>query len=104
MRPQSLVLVNTGNGKGKSSAAFGVMSRGWARGWRVAVVQFVKSGQWKTGEQKLADREGRSRRPNRCQPLGHLGGLGGTRERIVERLAVSVEDDGDGSVVSESAT
>ena len=53
-RPPSLVLVNTGNGKGKSSAAFGVMARGWARGWRVAVVQFVKSGQWKTGEQKLA--------------------------------------------------
>jgi cob(I)alamin adenosyltransferase len=52
--PESLVLVNTGNGKGKSSAAFGVMARGWARGWRVAVVQFVKSGQWKTGEEKLA--------------------------------------------------
>jgi cob(I)alamin adenosyltransferase len=53
-RPRSLVLVNTGDGKGKSSAAFGVMARGWARGWRVAVVQFVKSGQWKTGEHKLA--------------------------------------------------
>jgi cob(I)alamin adenosyltransferase len=57
-RPPSLVVVNTGDGKGKSSAAFGVMSRGWARGWRVAVVQFVKSGQWKTGEQKLADHLG----------------------------------------------
>jgi len=54
----SLVLVNTGDGKGKSSSAFGVMSRGWARGWRVAVVQFVKSGQWKTGERKLADHLG----------------------------------------------
>ena len=53
-RARSLVLVNTGDGKGKSSAAFGVMSRGWARGWNVAVVQFVKSGQWKTGEHKLA--------------------------------------------------
>ncbi|MGZ4693212.1 MAG: cob(I)yrinic acid a,c-diamide adenosyltransferase [Acidimicrobiales bacterium] len=53
-RAPSLVLVNTGDGKGKSSAAFGVMSRGWARGWRVAVVQFIKSGQWKTGEHKLA--------------------------------------------------
>ncbi len=29
--------------------------RGWARGWRVAVVQFVKGGGWKTGERKLAD-------------------------------------------------
>ena len=55
---RSIVLVNTGDGKGKSSAAFGVMGRGWARGWRVAVVQFVKSGEWKTGEQKLADHLG----------------------------------------------
>jgi cob(I)alamin adenosyltransferase len=31
------------------------MARGWARGWRVAVVQFIKGGQWKTGERKLAD-------------------------------------------------
>jgi cob(I)alamin adenosyltransferase len=57
-RPRSIVLVNTGDGKGKSSAAFGVMSRGWARGWRVGVVQFVKSGEWKVGEQKLADHLG----------------------------------------------
>lgn len=55
VRAQSLVLVNTGHGKGKSSAAFGVMVRGWARGWRVGVVQFVKGGKWKTGERKLAD-------------------------------------------------
>jgi cob(I)alamin adenosyltransferase len=57
-RAQSLVLVNTGHGKGKSSAAFGVMARGWARGWNVAVVQFVKGGKWKTGERKLADHLG----------------------------------------------
>jgi cob(I)alamin adenosyltransferase len=54
-RAASVVLLNTGHGKGKSSAAFGVMARGWARGWRVAVVQFVKGGGWKTGERKLAD-------------------------------------------------
>ena len=57
-RPQSIVLLNTGHGKGKSSAAFGVMSRGWARGWKVGVVQFVKGGKWKTGERKLADHLG----------------------------------------------
>jgi len=57
-RAESLVLLNTGHGKGKSSAAFGVMGRGWARGWRVAVVQFVKGGKWKTGERKLADHLG----------------------------------------------
>lgn len=54
VRVKSRVLVNTGHGKGKSSAAFGVMARGWARGWRVGVVQFVKGGKWKTGERKLA--------------------------------------------------
>ncbi|HWF20638.1 MAG TPA: cob(I)yrinic acid a,c-diamide adenosyltransferase [Acidimicrobiales bacterium] len=54
-RAASIVLINTGYGKGKSSAAFGVMGRGWARGWRVGVVQFIKSGKWKTGERKLAD-------------------------------------------------
>jgi cob(I)alamin adenosyltransferase len=57
-RPESIVLLNTGHGKGKSSAAFGVMGRGWARGWRVGVVQFVKGGKWKTGERKLADHLG----------------------------------------------
>lgn len=57
-RAKSIVLVNTGHGKGKSSAAFGVMSRGWARGWTVGVVQFVKGGKWKTGERKLADHLG----------------------------------------------
>ena len=57
-RAESIVLLNTGHGKGKSSAAFGVMSRGWARGWSVAVVQFIKGGKWKTGERKLADHLG----------------------------------------------
>jgi cob(I)alamin adenosyltransferase len=49
----SLVVVNTGHGKGKSTAAFGVMLRALARGWRVAVVQFIKSGRWKVGEEKI---------------------------------------------------
>lgn len=52
-RAPSVVVVNTGNGKGKSSAAFGVMLRALARDWRVAVVQFVKSGAWQVGEEKL---------------------------------------------------
>src|ERR1700694_1501792 len=57
-RAESIVLLNTGDGKGKSSAAFGVMGRGWARGWSVGVVQFVKGGKWKVGERKLADHLG----------------------------------------------
>lgn len=53
-RPRSIVIVNTGDGKGKSSSAFGVMLRAWARGWRVGVVQCIKSGEWNTGEEKAA--------------------------------------------------
>lgn len=58
MAQASRLLVNTGTGKGKSSAAFGVMGRAWARGWSVCVVQFVKSEKWKAGERKLADHLG----------------------------------------------
>ncbi len=53
-RATSLVLVHTGHGKGKSSAAFGTLMRAVARDWPVAVVQFLKSGNWNTGEEKVA--------------------------------------------------
>lgn len=52
-RAPSLVLVNTGKGKGKTTAGIGVVVRGVARGWPVAVVQFLKSGDWRTGEEKV---------------------------------------------------
>ena len=52
---KSLVVVNTGDGKGKSSAAFGVAMRARARDWPVAVIQFLKSDDWVTGEQMMAE-------------------------------------------------
>ena len=52
---KGLVLVHTGEGKGKSSSAFGVAFRAAGWGLQVLVVQFIK-GQWKTGEQQAASR------------------------------------------------
>ncbi|HEY4026628.1 MAG TPA: cob(I)yrinic acid a,c-diamide adenosyltransferase [Candidatus Dormibacteraeota bacterium] len=58
LRAPSVVIVNTGDGKGKSTAAFGTAMRAVARGWSVCVVQFVKSGRWKVGEEQSARRLG----------------------------------------------
>lgn len=49
---RGLVLVHTGDGKGKSSSAFGVMARTLGWGGKVGVVQFLK-GDWKTGERQF---------------------------------------------------
>jgi cob(I)alamin adenosyltransferase len=57
-RQRSLVLVNTGDGKGKSTAAFGTALRAVARGWPVSVIQFVKSDKWKVGEEQVCRRLG----------------------------------------------
>jgi cob(I)alamin adenosyltransferase len=57
-RVGSVVIVNTGDGKGKSTAAFGVVMRAVARGWRVCVIQFLKSNKWHTGEEDMARRLG----------------------------------------------
>jgi len=52
---RGVLLVNTGNGKGKSSAAFGVVARALGHGMRVAVVQFVKARK-DTGEEAVLGR------------------------------------------------
>jgi cob(I)alamin adenosyltransferase len=50
-RQRALVVVHTGDMKGKSTAAFGLALRAWNQGWPVAVYQFVKSAKWRTGEE-----------------------------------------------------
>jgi cob(I)alamin adenosyltransferase len=51
---KGLLMVNTGPGKGKSTAAFGLVLRALGHGWRVGVVQFIK-GAWETGERKALE-------------------------------------------------
>jgi cob(I)alamin adenosyltransferase len=51
-RDQPLLVVHTGDGKGKSTAAFGLALRGWNQGWSIGVFQFVKSAKWRIGEQQ----------------------------------------------------
>lgn len=52
---QGVMVVNTGEGKGKSSSAFGMVFRAAGWGMKVCVIQFIK-GKWKTGEQKAAEK------------------------------------------------
>lgn len=57
-RNRPLLMVHTGTGKGKSTAAFGVALRGWNQGWNIGVFQFVKSAKWRIGEQTVLERLG----------------------------------------------
>lgn len=57
-RNRPLLMVHTGDGKGKSTAAFGLALRGWNQGFRIGVFQFVKSAKWRVGEQSVLERLG----------------------------------------------
>jgi cob(I)alamin adenosyltransferase len=52
---KGLLMVNTGPGKGKSTASFGLVLRALGHGWRVGVVQFIK-GAWHSGERTALER------------------------------------------------
>jgi len=68
---RGVLLINTGNGKGKSSAAFGVVARALGHGLKVGVVQFVK-GRSDTGEEAFFR--------NQPDVTWHVGGEGFTWE------------------------
>ena len=50
-RNRPLLMLHTGEMKGKSTAAFGLALRAWNQGWPIGVFQFVKSAKWKVGEE-----------------------------------------------------
>lgn len=54
---KGLLMVHTGAGKGKSTAAFGLVLRALGHGWKVGVVQFGK-GAWQTGERRILEKLG----------------------------------------------
>lgn len=54
---KGLLMVHTGAGKGKSTAAFGLALRALGHGWKIGVVQFGK-GQWRTGERNMLEKLG----------------------------------------------
>ena len=68
---RGVLLINTGNGKGKSSAAFGVVARALGHGLKVGVVQFVK-GRSDTGEEAFFRQQ--------ANVAWHVGGEGFTWE------------------------
>ena len=55
---KGLLIVNTGDGKGKTTAALGMVLRAWGRGFRICVIQFVKAETGGWGEIKAAKKLG----------------------------------------------
>lgn len=52
---KGLLMVHTGTGKGKSTAAFGLLFRHLSYGFKSVVIQFIKAPEWKTGEQRMVE-------------------------------------------------
>ncbi|MFO7916578.1 MAG: cob(I)yrinic acid a,c-diamide adenosyltransferase [Anaerolineae bacterium] len=57
-RQRGLIIVYTGKGKGKTTAALGTMLRAWGQDMRLCMIQFIKSEKGKWGEVKAAQRLG----------------------------------------------
>ena len=84
-RQRALVVVHTGEMKGKSTAAFGLALRAWNQGWPIVVYQFVKSAKWKTGEEAALRALDPVRRRDRRGRPGHLAQDG--RGLVLDRPA-----------------
>ena len=69
MEQKGLVLINTGTGKGKTTAALGTAVRAWGDGQRVLILQFIK-GAWKYGELKAIETLGKADGRIEIRPMG----------------------------------
>jgi cob(I)alamin adenosyltransferase len=76
---KGLLMVHTGAGKGKSTAAFGLALRALGHGWKIGVVQFGK-GQWRTGERNMLEKLGQAFGQEFGQVAWHTLGEGFTWE------------------------
>ncbi len=83
-RAQGLVIVNTGNGKGKTTAALGLLLRAWGRGMRVCMLQFIKERNAKFGEERAGEKMAVE-----IVPLG--GGFTWMSDNIAEDRALAQE-------------
>lgn len=55
---RGLIILNTGQGKGKTTAALGVLFRAYGWGWSICMIQFIKSAKGRWGERRAADKLG----------------------------------------------
>ena len=69
METKGLILVHTGDGKGKTTAGLGLALRAWGSGLRVLILQFIKGG-WKYGELEAIERLGQLDGRIEIKPLG----------------------------------
>ena len=69
MENKGLILINTGNGKGKTTAALGTAIRAWGDGQKVLILQFIK-GAWKYGELKAIETLGKAEGRIEIRPMG----------------------------------
>lgn len=69
METKGLVLINTGTGKGKTTAALGTAIRAWGDGQKVLILQFIK-GSWRYGELKAIETLGKAEGRIEIRPMG----------------------------------
>ncbi len=92
---KGLIVVNTGNGKGKTTAALGMVLRSLGHGYRVAIVQFIK-GAWEPAEKAAFQHWTVAKDTESPQLEFHAMGEGFTwetqdRERDIEKAKVAWE-------------